>query len=228
MRAMQRSALASSPVPNYHQTSEQELQDRDFGRRSESGRLPEGSAFVLGIHCQRTASAPRSGVARARAMMAGLVGLMLLGGCTSSSSQTASIFSGGLLGPPAETQESAPAAVPASAPPPRQAERGGCENAAQCKSMLKTMIDSPDRGWIGQQQSPDAYANGTRLFAYRALRKQLTCGELTSAVNELSAATRSLGGPVSGMSSDQLSRTKALCSQVEGELAKEREGRCRT
>ena len=90
------------------------------------------------------------------------------------------------------------------------------------------MIDSPDRGWIGQRQPPDAYANGTRLFAYRALRKQLTCGELTLAVDELAAVSRSLASNVPGMSPDQLSRTRALCSQVEGELVREREGRCRT
>jgi hypothetical protein len=94
--------------------------------------------------------------------------------------------------------------------------------------MLKTMIDSPDRGWIGQRQPPDTYANGTRLFAYRALRPQLTCGELNLAVNELAAASRALGGPVSGMTPDQVSRTRSLCSQVESELAREREGRCRT
>jgi hypothetical protein len=94
--------------------------------------------------------------------------------------------------------------------------------------MLKTMIDSPDRGWIGQRQPPDSYANGTRLFAYRALRRQLTCGELGLAVNELAAASRSLNGPVSGMTPDQVSRTRDLSSQVEGELTREREGRCRT
>jgi len=94
--------------------------------------------------------------------------------------------------------------------------------------MLKTMIDNPDRGWIGQRQPPDAYANGTRLFAYRALRRQLTCGELNLAVTELAAATKALGGQVSGMTPDQASRTRALCSQVESELAREREGRCRT
>src|SRR5262249_8212201 len=133
------------------------------------GGRPEGSACVVSAHCQRTASGPRSCTTRRRATIVGLAGLMLLGGCTSPSSQTASIF-GGLLGPTAETQEAA--AAPVAAPPAQpQVERSGCDNAAQCKSMLKTMIDNPDRGWIGQRQSPDAYANGTRLFAYRALRK---------------------------------------------------------
>jgi hypothetical protein len=94
--------------------------------------------------------------------------------------------------------------------------------------VLKTMIESPDRGWIGKRPPPDAYANGTRLFAYRALKKQLTCGELRQAVAELSAVSRTLGGTVPGISPDQASRTRALSSQVHGELTKERAGRCRT
>jgi hypothetical protein len=115
--------------------------------------------------------------------------------------------------------------VSTPAPPERT---GDCDGAAQCQVVLKTMIANPDRGWIGQRQAPDKYANGTRLFAYRALRRQLTCGELTLAVDELAAASKSLGGAVSGMSPDQVSRTRALCTQVAGELAKERQGRCRT
>jgi hypothetical protein len=103
-----------------------------------------------------------------------------------------------------------------------------CGSAAQCSGVLKTMIDSPDRGWIGKRQPPNAYANGTRLFAYRALRTRLTCNELALAVDEVRAATRSMGRPVPGMSADQLSRTRALSAQVEGELSKERAGRCRT
>jgi hypothetical protein len=90
------------------------------------------------------------------------------------------------------------------------------------------MIDSPDRGWIGKRQAPDSYANGTRLFAYRALRRRLTCSELAAAVDEVRAASKSLGGPVPGMTAEQVSRTRALSTQVEGELARERAGRCRS
>ena len=158
-------------------------------------------------------------------MIASLVGLWLLTGCTQSSSQTASIF-GSLAGPVEE--KPAPAAQTAAPNPRAQADRNSCGSTDQCRVMLKTMIDSPDRGWVGQRESADVYANGTRLFAYRALRKQLTCGELSLAVDELAAASQSLGGSVSGVPPDQLSRTRALCSQVEGELAKEREARCRT
>jgi hypothetical protein len=182
---------------------------------------------VLNGYWLRTAVAPdlrglRS--MRGPACIAGIAGLAMLAACTQPNSQTASIF-GGLLGQPPEERMATPVAAPARRPEP---ERGGCGSAAQCKVMLKTMIDSPDRGWIGQRPAPDAYADGTRLFAYRALRKQLTCSELAAAVGELQVASKSMGGPVSGMSPDQLSRTRALSSQVEGELAREREGRCRT
>jgi hypothetical protein len=187
---------------------------------------------VLNSYWQGTAVArdprrPRS--KRGPVCIAGLAGLALLAACTQSNSQTSSIF-GGLLVPYPEEPVAKPEPVvkPAAAPVRPEAERNGCGSAAQCKVMLKTMIDSPDRGWIGQRPAPDAYADGTRLFAYRALRKQLTCNELTAAVGELQAASKSLGGSVSGMSPDQLSRTRALSGQVEGELARERDGRCKT
>jgi hypothetical protein len=113
-------------------------------------------------------------------------------------------------------------------PRPRDGDKASCGTAAQCSGVLKTMIDSPDRGWIGKPQPANAYANGTRLFAYRALRTKLTCNELALAVDEVRTASKSLGRPVPGMTADQLTRTRTLSAQVEGELAKERAGRCRT
>ena len=77
-------------------------------------------------------------------------------------------------------------------------------------------------------QSPAAYTDGTRLFAYRALRTKLNCRELTAALTEVRAASKSLAGEVPGVSPDQISRTRALNGQVEGELAKERGVRCKT
>jgi hypothetical protein len=150
-----------------------------------------------------------------RVRFACLAGALLLAGCTSPEGQGGALD--GLLGP-------APAAQ-ARAPEP---DSGACGNADQCKGVLKTMIDSPDRGWIGKPQAPDTYANGTRLFAYRALRTRLTCSELAAAVDEMRAASKSMDGPVRGMSADQLSRTRALSVQVETELADERAGRCKT
>jgi hypothetical protein len=159
-----------------------------------------------------------------RASIAGLAGLILLAGCSGPATNGPPHNGfGGLTGQPPQ----AGAATPVAAAPTPGPDKLNCGNTVECKVMLKTMIESPDRGWIGQRQPPDTYANGTRLFAYRALRKQLTCGELTLAVTELQAASKSLGGSVSGMTPDQVTRTRSLCEQVHGELAKERDGRCR-
>jgi len=157
--------------------------------------------------------------ARGKVWIAHLAGLMLLAGCSTGNAPGPGILDN-LLGPPPPT--------PAPTFSQQEPDKSGCGTAAQCQGVLKTMIDSPDRGWIGKRQSPAVYANGTRLFAYRALRKQLTCRELTLAVEEMGAATKSLDGPVPGMTPDQSSRTRALSAQVEGELAKERAGRCRS
>jgi len=154
-----------------------------------------------------------------RLRFACLAGVLLLAGCTSPEGQATNGVLDSLLGPPTA------AAAPARAPEP---EGGSCGTADQCKGVLKTMIDSPDRGWIGKPQSPDSYANGTRLFAYRALRTRLTCSELAAAVDEMRAASKSMDGPVPGMPADQLSRTRALSAQVETELANERAGRCKS
>jgi hypothetical protein len=112
-------------------------------------------------------------------------------------------------------------------PPPAVEYDTSCGTPAQCKTALQTMVEDPKRSWVGRPQPAGAYADGTRLFAYRALRKRLSCQELALAVDEMRAATRSLAGPVAGMTADQVTRTRVLCSQVESELAKERAGRCR-
>jgi hypothetical protein len=148
-----------------------------------------------------------------------LAGALALAACTSPEGPASTGILDGLFAPPA------------AAPPPtrtREIDKASCGSAAQCSGMLKTMIESPDRGWIGKQQAPGTYANGTRFFAYRALRTKLTCNELALAVEEVRWASKSLGRPVQGMTAEQLSRTRALSVQVEGELTKERAGRCRS
>lgn len=120
--------------------------------------------------------------------------------------------------------------MPASAPqpPPEPEKRADCGTAAQCRSALKSMVDSRDRGWVGQKLPADAYTDGTRLFAYRALRKRLNCRELSMAVEEMRAASKALKEPMPGVTPEQASRTRALNTQVESELASEKAARCRT
>src|SRR5256885_8926141 len=49
-----------------------------------------------------------------------------------------------------------------------------CPTPEKCAAQLKILVRTV-RDWIGQPQSAEGYATGTRLFAYRALRKHLTC-----------------------------------------------------
>jgi len=106
-------------------------------------------------------------------------------------------------------------------------KKSGCGTPAQCRTALKAMVESPKRPWVGQQMPPDAYTDGTRLFAYRALRKRLKCNELSRAINEMRGVSKSLNGPMPGITADQAARTRALNVQVEGELVQERSVRCR-
>ncbi len=151
---------------------------------------------------------------------AGVVAGFLLAGCSGNSQSPTPNLLDKLLATTTPAPEP-PAPAPA-------VEHESCGNPAQCRSALKKLVDSPKRGWVGQQQSPAAYTDGTRLFAYRALRTKLNCRELTAALTEVRAASKSLAGEVPGASPDQISRTRALNGQVESELAKERGVRCKT
>ena len=106
-------------------------------------------------------------------------------------------------------------------------EPGACGNADQCALLLRLMADDPTRSWIAQRPAPVIYANGTRLFAYRALRGKLSCRELTVGLDETQALASSLDGGIRGLTLDQVTRVRALNSQVDGELRAEHSERCR-
>jgi len=151
-----------------------------------------------------------------------LLAALLLAGCAAAGNQN-SPSTPGLLDKLLAATSPAPEPV---APAP-SLEKESCGTPAQCKSALKKLVESPKRGWVGQHQSPAAYIDGTRLFAYRALRTKLSCRELNLALTETRTVSKSLAGEVPGASADQISRTRALNSQVEGELSRERGVRCK-
>lgn len=86
---------------------------------------------------------------------------------------------------------------------------------------VERLIDDPTRSWIGKRPTATVYANGTRLFAYRALRAKLSCSELTLALEETQAAASSLNGGIAGLTLDQVAGVRTLNAQVEGELRAE-------
>jgi hypothetical protein len=120
-----------------------------------------------------------------------------------------------------------PQPQPPRAATPKRAEAPPCATGSDCMVRLKAMIDDPSRGWIGKPQSPAEYANGTRLFAYRALHSQLTCPQLTTALSEVAAAANTYRQPVQGVSAAQAKRVLALNTEVERELRSEFARRCK-
>ena len=131
-----------------------------------------------------------------------LCALLLLSGC--SSPAAFSIF--------ASSNASEEAA-------PTSAFEGACPTPEKCAAQLKILVSDPVRDWIGQPQSAEGYATGTRLFAYRALRKHLTCSELKRALDETTAATALLQPAHYG-------NARTLATAVARELKAEQDKRC--
>ncbi|HSR81701.1 MAG TPA: hypothetical protein VLL28_13075 [Hyphomicrobiaceae bacterium] len=99
-------------------------------------------------------------------------------------------------------------------------EADACPTPEKCATQLRMLVTDPVRNWVGQPQSAEAYANGTRLFAYRALKKKLTCDELHRALVETETAGQSLQGA-------RYEGARKLMTDVRRELGAERTKRCR-
>jgi len=104
-------------------------------------------------------------------------------------------------------------------PKPAVADPDVCETSHDCAARLSNLVKNPNRDWIGVPQSADGYSNGTRLFAYRALRKKLTCGELQLAIEDTKAAMLTL-------EKASYERARVLAGEVTRELATEQGKRC--
>lgn len=110
--------------------------------------------------------------------------------------------------------------APEEEPKPETKVQPGCKTAEKCAGVLRKLVSGPKRDWIGKAQPADAYDDGTRLFAYRALRRKMTCDELERAYEETRAAMPALKGETHAGS-------RTLMGKVNGELRAERLQRCR-
>jgi len=137
--------------------------------------------------------------------------------------------------PPARPAISEPKKAPAkpavaAAPQPRQPSVAGdeasCAGVETCGSVLKAMVAGTDRSWVQRPAPPKVIANGVRLFAYRALKPALTCGELSAALSEVRRATSTFASPVAGFEPEKAARVKQLSAEVADELKAERAQRC--
>lgn len=127
-------------------------------------------------------------------------------------------------------------APPAPRPPPstpkalteRELEKDTtrCGVGVDCLAVLRAMIADPKQSWMMRAPTPMEFSNGTRLFAYRALRKTLDCGKLRFAGAELDWALDTFSRDVEGMDAGQRARVAALAKEVRAELEAEIKQRC--
>jgi hypothetical protein len=97
----------------------------------------------------------------------------------------------------------------------------------QRAAKLRAMTNDRTHAWVQQPEPLAAYANGTRLFAYRMSKRKLKCEQLGRGVAELQQAGAAYGNPVGSVVLAQAARTKALIEEVRGELGAEMRRRCK-
>jgi hypothetical protein len=127
-----------------------------------------------------------------------------------------------------------PLPEPRAAPVPEPSREARADPNAElcgeqtCAALFRAMIDSPDRAWIRERDTPARLATGVRIYAYRTLRPRLTCEELSLGIKDVIQAAAALSYPVEGFASEQLTRLQIVAAQVETELRAERKARCET
>jgi hypothetical protein len=101
------------------------------------------------------------------------------------------------------------------------------ECVEQRQSTLKSMIADKERTWVREPATPQAHASGVRLFAFRSIKAELSCEELSHARKEAEGAPKSLKA-APGLSPAQVSRASMFAGEVNKELAAEmKKRRCR-
>ena len=121
-----------------------------------------------------------------------------------------------LLGSAPQEEAKAKADVAPAKPDAKPA----CKSTETCAKVLRKLVQDPNREWVGKAQPASAYNDGTRLFAYRALRPKLSCAELSRAIGETRGAMRE-------MQATAPAGSRALMTQVNAELRSERQHRCK-
>jgi hypothetical protein len=134
--------------------------------------------------------------------------------------------------PPDLAISAPPVARPPPAPPKAltegdlQQDTMRCGVGVDCLAALRAMVADPKQSWMMRAPTAMEFSNGTRLFAYRALRKTLDCGKLRFADAELAWALDTFSRDVEGMDAAQRARVAALAAEVRTELDAEIKQRC--
>jgi hypothetical protein len=108
----------------------------------------------------------------------------------------------------------------------------GCvDDSPECVSRrqatLRHMVSDKSKSWINEAPTPEAYASGVRLFAYKTKKAELTCEELKRGKLEADTARASLSSVGSRLTPAQVSRSVMLAGEVGRELQTEINRRCK-
>lgn len=116
-------------------------------------------------------------------------------------------------------------------PPDARAGLGCIDDSAECISRrqvtLRSMVDDKNRAWVNESATPEAYASGVRLFAFKQKKKELTCDELAVGKREADAAPASMKTAGSTLTHAQVARGAMLAKEVGRELQTEIARRCK-
>ncbi len=101
----------------------------------------------------------------------------------------------------------------AGSPPPEIGHQAGLncvDDSFDCitkrKQTLNALVADDKRAWVKQPPTPEAYASGVRLFAYKKKKKELSCDELEHGRKEAEAAPQSLKSAGNLLTPAQVSR----------------------
>jgi methylphosphotriester-DNA--protein-cysteine methyltransferase len=105
------------------------------------------------------------------------------------------------------------------------------DDSPECISRRQTTLrhleSDQGRTWVKEPATPEAYASGVRLFAYKKKKTELTCDELAHGRREAEAARATLKGAGSTLTPAQIARGTMLASEVAKELQAEMGRRCK-
>ncbi len=74
------------------------------------------------------------------------------------------------------------------------------------QTTLRHLVDDQGRAWVKEPATPEAYASGVRLFAFKTKKKELTCDELAHGRREAEAARATLKNAGSTLTAAQVTR----------------------
>lgn len=89
------------------------------------------------------------------------------------------------------------------------------------QAALKGLLADKSNGWVRHQATPESYAAGVRLYAFKQRKRELSCDDLAHGRREADGAGPALRGAAGRLTPAQISRGAMFATEVSRELAGE-------